>query len=112
MSSQFSPRWHALASYTLIVFGIGHGLGSLYDIWLPTNFAPADAALLESMRATPVKLGALLFGERMTMWRGHLGWNLSHSLGMLFVGLLQHHLRQRDRRLLATPGLLPLATGM
>jgi hypothetical protein len=78
-----------------ILIGLGglHAVGAVIDAFAPTFFAPRDGATLAAIRATPVELGRLLAGEHMTVWRGHLGWNLSHGLAVAFTGGLLLRLR-------------------
>src|SRR5262245_51678314 len=112
MLSRKIYRIHGLACWILIGLGAAHGIGTLVDVFTPTFFAPSDPQVLADMRATPVAIGAWLGGERMTMWRGHLGWNFSTALGMVFMGAVQLLLRRLDRELLAATPIVPLATLM
>jgi hypothetical protein len=81
----------------------------LVDVFAPHFFVPIDAAVLAAMRTTQTRLSAALGGARMTMWRGHVGVNLSHALGLVFVGAFQLRLRRIDQRWLARSPLLGLA---
>ncbi len=73
----------------MLALSAAHGAGTLVDALRPTFFTPVDAAVREAMAATPVTVGAMLAGSGMTMWRGHLGWNLSIGIGGVFAGALQ-----------------------
>jgi len=59
-----------------------------------------------------VTIGTWFGAEGMTTWRGHLGWNFSTALGMIFIGVVQLLLRRTNPLLLASPAILPLATAM
>jgi hypothetical protein len=89
----WTTRAQVVASWILIVLGLAHGLAAVVDAFAPTFLAPSDPALLAALRATPVTLGELLGGGRMTVWRGHVGWNISHGLGLTLVGVLPLRLR-------------------
>jgi hypothetical protein len=82
-----SRRLHSLGCWVLIGMGVAHGGGTLYDVFSPKFFTPLDPDVLQAMRATPVTIAARL-GGNMSVWSGHLGWNLSHSLGIAFAGAL------------------------
>jgi hypothetical protein len=62
--------------------GLAHGLGTLLDVFRPTLFTPMDDSVRVGMRSTGVKFT----GGRADMWNAWLGFNLSHSLGVLIFG--------------------------
>ena len=66
------------------LLGILHLIYTLRDFGSPRYFCPQDAQLLEAMRRTRT---ALAPGGR-DYWSGVLGFNLSHSLGVLMFALL------------------------
>src|SRR5262249_3538415 len=110
MLSRSTYRIHGLACWLLVVLGTAHASGTLVDCFRPTFFAPRDPQVVADMQATPVAIGAWLGGERMTVWRGHLGWNFSMSLGFAFLGAVQLLLRRSNPLLLAATPIVPLAT--
>jgi hypothetical protein len=110
MLSRNVQRIHALACWTLIALGLAKALLALVDVFAPTFFAPRDPQVLADMRATRVAVGAWLGAEGMTVWSGHLGWNFSTALGLVFVGAVQLLLRRSNPLLLAATPIVPLAT--
>lgn len=76
--------WFYLAgALPLVALGSLHLIYTLGDVARPRRFAPADSTLLAAMARTPLRIT----GET-TMWRAWLGFNFSHSLGVLVVGVL------------------------
>jgi hypothetical protein len=61
------------------VLGLLHAVYTFADTRNPRRLAPKDPAVLRSMSATSVRLS----GGATTMWRAWLGFNFSHSLGVL-----------------------------
>ena len=105
-------RAHGFACWVLIALGVGHLSLTLVDAFVPTFFAPSDPGVLAEMRDAPVSLGAWLGAPGLTVWRGHLGWNLSVGLGFAFLGAVQLLLRRSDPLLLAATPIVPLAAVM
>jgi hypothetical protein len=67
------------------VLGVFHLVYTLHDFGTkPRYFRPRDAALLPAMRATQMGIAP---GGR-DYWSGILGFNLSHSIGVLLLALL------------------------
>jgi len=69
------------------VFGVLGGLHAIYtlvDLRKPRRLVPADPAVAQAMANTTVRMTR----GRTDMWRAWVGFNLSHSLGLLlFAGL-------------------------
>ena len=61
------------------VLGLLHTLYTFADARRPRRLAPDDPAVLESMRSSSLRLSR----GGTTMWRAWLGFNFSHSLGVL-----------------------------
>ncbi len=61
------------------VLGLLHLLYTYADARRPRRLAPDDPALVEAMRTSSVRLSR----GGTTMWRAWLGFNFSHSLGVL-----------------------------
>jgi hypothetical protein len=70
-----------LAGSIFLVMGALHGLLTLRDITRPKSFTPIDEAVRIAMQGTQ-----LAFNPRANLWRAWLGFNLSHSLGVVIVG--------------------------
>jgi hypothetical protein len=67
------------------VLGVLHLVYTLHDFGArPRYFRPRDAALLSSMRQTQTAIAP----NGRDYWSGVLGFNLSHSLGVLLFALL------------------------
>ncbi len=64
------------------IFCLLHALYTVGDERRPRRLAPDDPALVEAMR----KSGLRLSRGGTTMWRAWLGFNFSHSLGVLMLG--------------------------
>ena len=67
------------------VLGLLHLTYTLRDMFgRPRYFAPRDGALLEAMRATRIALAP----DGRDMWSVYMGFNLTHSLGLMLLALL------------------------
>src|SRR3989338_3766676 len=82
-------RWQVL----LIVIGLAHGIGTLYDAISsqPCMFAADTAHELVWSHTYSVYLRLLphpYFREQLWLWPAFIGWNLSTSVGFLFIGWL------------------------
>ena len=70
-----------------IVFGVlgaVHAIYSLLDLRNPRWLVPADPSVAHAMANSALRLS----GGRTDMWRAWIGFNFSHSLGVLLVGAL------------------------
>lgn len=70
-----------LAAAVFLLLGTAHGVLTLRDLKLPRTFTPTDESVLEAMRAS-----RLAIHPSANLWRAWLGFNLSHSLGLLVFG--------------------------
>lgn len=69
-----------------VLLGGIHGIWTLGDVKNPKKFTPVDDAVREAMQGVPIALH-----PQTDMWRAWLGFNLSHSLGLvIFGGLLSY----------------------
>jgi len=80
-----------VASLPFLLFGVGHGAITLRDLSHPRAFVPRDPAVREAMQQS-----SLRFHPDFNLWRAWVGFNLTHSLGLivfagvsLYVGLFQ-----------------------
>lgn len=87
-----------LSASILITLGTMH---LVYTFW-GTNLAPRDPALQVSMsRISPV------LTKETTMWRCWMGFNASHSMGLILFGLIYGYLAlAHDQLLFRSPFLL------
>lgn len=65
------------------ILGLVHALYTFTDISRPRHLVPDNPALIEAMRASGLRLTR---GDT-TMWRAWVGFNFSHSLGVVMFGL-------------------------
>jgi hypothetical protein len=87
-----------LSASILLTLGTMH---LAYTLW-GTSFAPRDPALQVSMsRISPV------LTKETTMWRCWMGFNVSHSMGLILFSLVYGYLAlARDQLLFRSPFLL------
>ena len=66
------------------VLGALHAIYTLLDLWNPRRLVPADPSVAQTMANSALRLS----DGRTDMWRAWIGFNFSHSLGLLlFAGL-------------------------
>lgn len=84
----------AVGGAIFAALGALHGVLTLRDLSKPTAFTPTDPAVREAMRGARLALS-----RRAGLWDAWLGFNLSHSLGLLVFGsaTLALGLRHSDR---------------
>lgn len=81
------PRAKMIASLLILggaVFGMLGGLHAIYtvlDLRNPQRLVPADPSVAQAMANSALRLS----GGRTDMWRAWIGFNFSHSLGVLMV---------------------------
>lgn len=68
-------------SAVFLLLGGLHGLYTLQDLGTPRHFVPRDPALLGAMQHSGIALH-----RSINLWRAWLGFNLTHSLGILLFG--------------------------
>jgi hypothetical protein len=64
-----------------LLLGTVHGVYTLQDLGNPTHFTPRDAGLRAAMQQSSIALH-----PDINLWRAWLGFNLTHSLGLLMFG--------------------------
>jgi hypothetical protein len=77
-----SSLFLAVGGLIFVGMGLMHGLVSAADVFRPTQFAPVDDSVRLAMISTTVRF----LKARANVWDAWLGFNLSHSLGMLVFG--------------------------
>jgi len=75
-----------IASLPFLLFGVGHGAITLRDLRSPRAFTPADPALRGAMQQS-----SLRFHPDFNLWRAWLGFNLTHSVGLVIFGFACLH---------------------
>jgi hypothetical protein len=73
-----------IAGAILVVFGVLHAIYTFLDIRRPRRLVPDDSAVSAAMARSQVRLAR----GRLTMWRAWVGFNFSHSLGVVLFGVL------------------------
>jgi len=66
------------------VLGVLHTIYTLLDLRNPRRLAPVDPSVAHAMANSALRLS----GGRTDMWRAWIGFNFSHSLGVLLVAVL------------------------
>jgi hypothetical protein len=66
-----------------VVLGMLHALYTFLDIARPRRLVPDDPAVSAAMQRSHLRLT----GGRTTMWQAWVGFNFSHSLGIVLLGL-------------------------
>jgi hypothetical protein len=74
-----------------ILLGCAHGLLTLRDLASPRSFTPTERGVREAMAKAPLALA-----PQTTVWRSWLGFNFSHSLGLVVFGVVFAALALRD----------------
>jgi hypothetical protein len=65
-----------------VVLGLLHAIYTLLDIRKPRRLVPDDSAVSAAMTRSYLRLT----GGRTTMWQAWVGFNFSHSLGVVLLG--------------------------
>jgi hypothetical protein len=68
-------------AFVFLLLGLAHGLMTLLDLRRPQFFAPRDRQLIQALRQTSIGLS-----PRANFWLVWLGFNFSHSLGLIIFG--------------------------
>lgn len=61
-----------------------HAIYTFLDLWNPRRLVPSDPAVTQAMANSSLRLAQ----GRTDMWHAWVGFNFSHSLGVLLVGVL------------------------
>ena len=77
----------AVGAGIILLLGTGHGVLTLLDTIEPRYFTPTDESVRTAMEGVRT---AMQRGKPVTsktnLWRSWLGFNLSHSLGIIVLG--------------------------
>jgi hypothetical protein len=71
----------AVAGLIFVTLGTLHGLLTLLDLGNPRAFTPTDASVRVAMQSARVA-----FNPRINLWQAWMGFNLSHSVGVVLAG--------------------------
>jgi hypothetical protein len=86
------------------VLGALHVIYTLLDLRNPRRLVPADPSVAQAMANSAVRLS----GGSMDMWRAWIGFNFTHSIGVLLFAALAIWAGARINRLPA--GIMPALT--
>jgi hypothetical protein len=70
-----------IAASMFLLMGALHGVLTLRDLRSPQTFTPPDPALREAMQQSSLRLH-----RSINLWSAWLGFNLTHSLGLVLFG--------------------------
>jgi hypothetical protein len=70
-----------LGASIFLILGVFHGGLTLQDLTNPSTFTPLDVELREAMQRSSIAIH-----PQANLWRAWLGFNLSHSLGLVMFG--------------------------
>lgn len=73
-----------LGGAVFLVLGLLHTVYTVLDLRTPLRLVPADPSVAQAMANSALRLS----GGRTDMWRAWIGFNFSHSLGVLLFGAL------------------------
>jgi len=71
-----------LGGGVFILLGLLHALYTYLDISRPRRLVPQDPAVAQAMAKSNLRLS----GNGTTMWRAWVGFNFSHSIGVILFG--------------------------
>ena len=77
------------------------GAGHLMLLYGGERLRPRDRSMIEAMQAAELRIT-----KQTTLWRAWMGFNASHSLGMLLFGLVYGYLALSTPALLIGPSFL------
>lgn len=70
-----------VAASVFMLLGAGHGVLTLKDLKNPKAFTPRDPELRKAMQQSSIGLH-----RTINLWDAWLGFNLTHSLGLILFG--------------------------
>ena len=83
MTSELSRYLFLIGSLPYLLLGTAHALATPLGPADRKGLSPSDPRLAEMMARTPLRLT-----RRTDMWRAWIGFNFSHSLGVVVLGVL------------------------
>ena len=104
------PRARMVAAFLFLggaIFGLlggSHAIYTVLDLRYPRWLVPVDPSVARAMANSPLRLS----GGRTDMWRAWIGFNFSHSLGLLIVAALAFWAGSRTNAL--PVGIVPSLT--
>ena len=90
-----------IGSFIIAIMGALHLRGTLFT----KTLYPKNEHLVTEMNASP-----LLLTEKLTMWKSWIGFNATHSIGAIFIGIANCYLASRYFDVLRSDPLLGVFT--
>jgi hypothetical protein len=82
MDTAFLAKFFEISGASIfLILGILHGVLTLQDISNPRTFTPPDQTLRQAMQESSIAIN-----PQTNLWKAWLGFNLSHSLGLIMFG--------------------------
>jgi len=101
LSMNISNILFIIGTAPFLILGSLHLIYTLKDNSQPKRLAPRSATLVDEMKNTPLKLT-----KETDMWRAWIGFNASHSIGVLSFSSIYLYLSLYDFAFLNTSGLI------
>jgi hypothetical protein len=102
-----------MATWPLLVVGFGHALATIPDFLGAGVFSPTALGTRDAMDRSGIVLTEIFRAHRVSLWRGYLGFHVSHGIGLGFFALINLLLaRQYPEMLYQSAWLLPVALAM
>jgi hypothetical protein len=92
-------------SLLFAALGLAHAALTLRDLRTPRSFVPTDDSVRVAMAGAPLRLA-----PQTTIWKAWVGFNLSHSLGLVIFGALLAALAEDDFTFVARSGFVKTAS--
>ena len=93
-----------LGASIFLLLGSLHGTYTLRDLSHPRAFTPNDPALREAMQSSGIR-----FHPSINLWKAWLGFNLTHSLGIVIFGAAFLYVGLFAPQAFAASGLMQVA---
>ena len=101
---RFAQLLFVIAAVIFFVLGVIHVVLTMRDLYDPRYLTPTDDAVRQAMTEARLRLAPVT-----TIWRAWVGFNFSHSLGLLVFGGILGGLALYDFRLIANSFALQVA---
>jgi len=83
MNTEFMAQVLVIAGASIFLsLGVLHGVLALQDLKNPRTFTPPDIALRQTMQESSIAIH-----PQTNLWKAWMGFNLSHSLGLVMFGV-------------------------
>jgi hypothetical protein len=93
---RFAQALFVIGAAIFCVLGVTHVVLTIRDLYDPRSLTPTDDTVRQAMMVARLRLAPVT-----TIWHAWVGFNLSHSLGLLVFGGILGGLALYDFRLIA-----------